>query len=80
MNRSDIPEHAPLKPCPFCGREASATRHQAMPTSPVQWSVGCWQDPNHFSREAHCEDCLGATTLCISLERAAAQRSMRARK
>ena len=70
----------PLKPCPFCGREASATAHRATPTSPVQWSVGCWQEADPFSRAAHWDDCPGPTTLWISLEQAAEQWDWRVRR
>ena len=73
-----IPDHAPLKPCPFCGRDASATPYRATSTSPVQWSVGCWQQADPFSRAAHWEDCPGPTTLWISLERAVEQWNRRA--
>ena len=73
-----IPDHAPLKPCPFCGREASATPHRATPKSPIQWSVGCWQQADPFSRAAHWDDCPGPTTLWISLERAVEQWNRRA--
>lgn len=69
----------PLKPCPFCGREAAATPHRASPTSQVQWSVGCWQEADPFSRAAHWDDCPGPTTLWISLEQAVEQWNRRVR-
>ena len=64
------PDHAPLKPCPFCERDASAMPHRATSTSPVQWSVGCWRTADPFSQAAHRDDCPGPTTLRISLEQA----------
>ena len=73
-----VPDHAPLEACPFCGREASVTAYQPTPTSPIQWSVGCWQMPDLFSRAAHWEDCPGPTTLWISLEKAVEQWNRRA--
>ena len=75
MSEAGIP---PLKPCPFCGREAFATPHRASPMSPVQWSVGCWREADPFSREAHWDDCPGPTTLWISLGRAVEQWNRRA--
>ncbi len=82
MTYNPMPEFhiPPLKPCPFCGREALATSHRATPSSVVQWSIGCWREADPFSREAHWEDCPGPTRLWISLVRAAAQWNRRVNK
>ena len=72
MSRNGLPnvEIPSLKTCPFCGRKASAMPHCAAPTSPIEWSVGCWKIADPFSRAAHWDDCPEPTTLWISLERA----------
>ena len=44
-----IPNHAPLKPCPFCGRPASVAAHQVAPDQKVIYSVGCFKDPDPFA-------------------------------
>ncbi len=62
LGRIPIPDHPALRPCPFCGREASVTPYRATATSPVEYSVGCWQEPNPFSHNSHWDDCLGPAT------------------
>lgn len=54
-----IPDHAPLQPCPFCGRGASVGAHQAAPDQKVIYSVGCFRDPDPFARQPFWDDCLG---------------------
>ncbi len=57
-----LPDHAPLAPCPFCGRPGAAVSHRAAPNVPVTYSVGCWRDLSPFAREPSWEDCLGPQT------------------
>ena len=77
--RPPIPEHSPLKLCPFCGREALVTPHRDIITGTMLYSVGCWREPDTFSTLPHWEDCLSPTTLWMSLERAVEQWNRRAR-
>ena len=78
QERRPVPEHGPLKPCPFCGREALVTPHRDMTSGKMLYSVGCWQQADAFSRDAHWDDCPGPTTIWLSLERAVAQWNRRA--
>ncbi len=59
MSSLSIPDHAPLRPCPFCGRAASVAAHRAATDQPVRYSVGCWEEPSPSARTPHWNDCLG---------------------
>ncbi len=54
-----IPDHAPLQPCPFCGRAASVVAHQVASDQKVIYSVGCFKDPSPFARQPFWDDYLG---------------------
>jgi hypothetical protein len=54
-----IPDHAELKPCPFCGRQASVSAHEAAPDQPVRYQVGCWVEDDGSWGIAFWTDCFG---------------------
>ena len=80
LGRIPIPDHPARRPCPFCGREARVAPYRATPTAPVEYSVGCWEEPDPFSHASHWDDCLGPTMLWLPLERAVDQWNTRRRE
>jgi hypothetical protein len=54
-----VPDHAPLKPCPFCGREAKVIGYRNAPDQPVRYQVGCWVEDDHSFFSHPWDDCFG---------------------
>lgn len=54
-----IPPHAPLKPCPFCGREGKVEAHRWSRDQPVRYQVGCWIEDDPLLHRPPWDDCFG---------------------